>query len=97
MGAAWVAAVLAACADDDARRGVRALAVEPLPVRDQVDARYTTSVIAALLVKDASRRIDELRGRVQRAAETTTERDDLFGQLMALEAYRRELQEQTES
>ncbi len=97
VGAAWVEAVLAACADDDARRGVRALAVEPLPVRDQVDARYTTSVIAALLVKDASRRIDELRGRVQRAAETTTERDDLFGQLMALEAYRRELQEQTES
>lgn len=96
-GAAWVDAVLAACPNDDVRRGVRALSVEPLPVRDAVDVRYTTSVIAALLVRDASRRIEDLRGRVQRAEEGSPERESLFGQLMALETYRRELRQQADS
>ncbi|MFY9330980.1 MAG: DNA primase [Candidatus Nanopelagicales bacterium] len=96
-GAEWIEAVLAACPDDDVRRGVRALAVEPLPVRGQVDSRYTTSVIASLLVKDASRRIEALRGRVQRADEGGADRDVLFGELMALEAYRRELRQQADT
>jgi DNA primase len=94
--ASWVQAVLEACPDDQVRSHVRALAVEPMPVSGAASARYATSVIARLLEFDASRRIDDLRGRVQRAEEGSPERDALFGDLMALEAYRRDLREQGE-
>lgn len=94
--AAWVSAVLAACPDDDVRRGVQALSVEPMPVSGEPDIRYATSVIARLLEFDAERRIADLRGRVQRAEEGTPERERLFADLMALEAYRRDLREQGE-
>ncbi len=94
--AAWVNAVLAACPDDDVRRGVQALSVEPMPVSGEPDIRYATSVIARLLEFDAERRVAELRGRVQRADEGTPERETLFADLMALEAYRRDLREQGE-
>ena len=66
VGLAWVDAVLAACPDDEVRGRVRGLAVEPLPVSQEADARYATSVIARLLEMDAARRIGELRGRLQR-------------------------------
>lgn len=89
-------AVLDACPDDEVRSTVRALAVEPMPVSDSANARYATSVIARLLEFDASRRIEDLRGRVQRAAEGSPERDALFADLMALEAYRRDLRDQGE-
>ncbi|MEK9665343.1 MAG: DNA primase, partial [Candidatus Nanopelagicales bacterium] len=85
------------CRDDDVRSMVRGLAVEPLPVANQVDARYTTSVIARLLEMDAGRRISELRGRLQRLDEGTPEQVTAFADLMALEAYRRDLREQRES
>jgi DNA primase len=96
VGGAWVQAVLDACPDDEVRSTVRALAVEPMPVSDSANARYATSVIARLLEFDASRRIEDLRGRVQRAAEGSPERDALFADLMALEAYRRDLRDQGE-
>jgi DNA primase len=96
VGGAWVQAVLDACPDDEVRSTVRALAVEPMPVSDSANARYSTSVIARLLEFDASRRIEDLRGRVQRAAEGSPERDALFADLMALEAYRRDLRDQGE-
>lgn len=94
--AEWVQAVLDACPDDEVRSRVRALAVEPLPVSGSVDARYATSVVARLLEFDASRRIEDLRGRLQRAEEGSPERDALFTQLMGLEAYRRDLRDQGE-
>ena len=97
VGLAWVDAVLAQCADDTVRGVVRALAVEPLPVADRVDARFTTSVIARLLEMDAGRRIAELRGRLQRLDEGTPEQTTAFAELMALESYRRDLREQRES
>lgn len=96
VGLAWVDAVLAACADDDVRGRVRGLSVEPLPVSDEADARYATSVIARLLEMDAARRIGELRGRLQRLDEGTPEQAAAFADLMALEAYRRDLREQRE-
>lgn len=96
-GLAWVDAVLAQCPDDAVRSAVRGLAVEPMPVANQVDARYTTSVIARLLEMDAGRRIAELRGRLQRLDEGTPEQVSAFADLMALEAYRRDLREQRES
>lgn len=97
VGLPWVDAVLAACPDDDVRGRVRGLAVEPLPVAHGADARYATSVIARLLEMDAARRIGELRGRLQRLEEGTPEQAGAFADLMALEAYRRDLREQRES
>jgi len=96
VGLAWVDAVLAACPDDDVRGRVRGLAVEPLPVSQEADARYATSVIARLLEMDAARRIGELRGRLQRLEEGAPEQAAAFADLMALESYRRDLREQRE-
>ena len=96
VGLAWVDAVLGACPDDDVRGRVRGLAVEPLPVSQEADARYATSVIARLLEMDAARRIGELRGRLQRLEEGAPEQAAAFADLMALESYRRDLREQRE-
>ncbi len=95
--AAWIQTVLDACPDDDVRTRVRELSVEPMPVSNAADARYITSVIARLLELDASRRIEDLRGRVQRADVDSPQRDALFAELMSLEAYRRDLREQGEA
>lgn len=97
VGMAWMDAVLAACLDDEVRARTRGLAVEPLPVADQADARYATSVIARLLEMDAARRIGELRGRLQRLDEGTPEQAAAFADLMALESYRRDLRDQREN
>jgi DNA primase len=97
VGLPWVDAVLAACPDDDVRGRVRGLAVEPIPVSQEADARYATAVIARLLEMDAARRIGELRGRLQRLEEGTPEQAGAFADLMALEAYRRDLREQREA
>ena len=93
---AWIQAVLDACPDDEVRTRVRELSVEPMPVTTGASARYTTSVIARLLELDASRRIEDLRGRLQRAEEGSAQRDALFAELMGLEAYRRDLRDQGE-
>jgi DNA primase len=95
-GLPWIDAVLQSCPDDEVRGRVRGLAVEPLPVSHTVDARYATSVIARLLEMDAARRIGELRGRLQRLDEGTPEQAAAFADLMALEAYRRDLRDQRE-
>lgn len=96
VGLAWIDAVLAECPDDEVRDDVRALAVAPMPVSDGADARYATSVIARLLELDASRRIAELRGRLQRADTDDEGQAAVFAELMALEATRRQLREQGE-
>ena len=95
-GLEWIDRVLEACPDDETRSLTRGLAVEPLPVAGAVDARFTTSVIARLLEMDASRRIVDLRGRMQRLDEGSAEQTQAFADLMALEAYRRDLREHHE-
>jgi len=92
---AWLDAVLAACPDDAVRAVVHELAVEPLPI-DEVDARYAHAVIARLLEIDASRRIADLKARLQRV-EPAGDPDgyqQLFADVLALEQYRRGLREQ---
>ncbi len=92
---AWLDAVLAACPDDAVRAVVHELAVEPLPI-DEADARYAQSVLARLLEIDASRRITDVKARLQRV-EPSTDPDTyqaLFADVLALEAYRRGLREQ---
>ena len=92
---AWLDAVLEACPDDAVRAVVHELAVEPSPI-DEMDARYAQSVVARLLEIDASRRITDLKARLQRiepAAEPDTYQA-LFADVLALEQYRRGLREQ---
>ena len=90
-GLPWIDAVLKHSADDDVRGLVRQLAVEPLPADAGQDARYATSVVARLLELDAGRRIDDLRGRLQRTDPAGQEHQGLFADLLALEEYRRSL------
>jgi DNA primase len=94
-GLGWIDMVLEQCRDDEVRRMVRELAVDPVPAESGHDARYATSVIARLLELDASRRVDDLKGRLQRAdpIEQAGEHERLFADLLALEDYRRSLRQ----
>jgi DNA primase len=92
---AWLDAVLAACPDDAVRSVVHELAVDPMPI-GEVDQRYAHSVIARLLEIDASRRITDVKARLQRV-EPSSDPDAyqaLFADVLALESYRRGLREQ---
>lgn len=95
-GLAWIDAVLEASADDEVRRLIRELAVEPLPAEAGQDSRYAIGVIARLLELDAGRRIDDLRGRLQRTDPEDAEAyGRAFAELLALEDYRRSLNQQS--
>jgi len=74
---------------------VHELAVDPMPI-GEVDQRYAHSVIARLLEIDASRRITDVKARLQRV-EPSSDPDAyqaLFADVLALESYRRGLREQ---
>lgn len=97
-GHQWIEAILAACPDDALRAYVREFAVDPLHARGEDDEQlrdYGTAVIARLLEMDATRRIVELKGRLQRTnpTEAEAEYNRQFGDLLALEQYRRQLRE----
>ncbi len=96
-GLLWIDAVLEACADDEDRRIVRELSVEPLPAQSGYDAHYAASVVARLLELDASRRVEEVKGQLQRTdpVEQATEHQQVFAELLALEEYRRSLRRGT--
>ena len=74
---------------------VRELAVEPLPAEFGQDTRYAIGVISHLLELDASRRIEDLRGRLQRTDPIgqDAEYKQCFADLLALEDYRRSLRQ----
>ncbi len=93
-GLAWIDAVLEAAPDDEVRRMVRELSVDPLPADAVHSDRYATSLIARLLELDAGRRIVDVRGRLQRteADEQEELHQQLFAELLELETYRRSLQ-----
>ncbi|MDP4804734.1 MAG: DNA primase [Candidatus Nanopelagicales bacterium] len=90
----WIDAVLDQAEDDEVRRLIRELCVEPMPADESGGAAYVTGVISRLLELDSTRRIDELKSRVQRADEQ--EQPQLFADLMALEEYRRMLRTQAQ-
>lgn len=96
-GLSWIDAVLEHADDDSVRRLVRELAVEPLPAEFGQDARYAIGVISRLLELDASRRIADLRGRLQRTDPVTEPADyqQCFADLLALEDYRRSLRQES--
>jgi DNA primase len=89
----WVQAVIEV-SDEDTASQVRALSVEPLPV-DRPDERYVQAVLARVLELDAGRRIDEIKGVLQRSdlQDDAAEQERLLGDLLALEQYRRAMRE----
>lgn len=97
---AWITAVLEQCPDDEVRSRVRGLAVE-LPRalfgdnHASVDERFAVNVLSRLLELDASRRLSEVKARLQRInpLENEDEYRRLFADVLALEQYRRQLRE----
>ena len=89
----WVQAVIEV-SDEATASQVRALSVEPLPV-DRPDERYVQAVLARVLELDAGRRIDEIKGVLQRSdlQDDAAEQERLLGDLLALEQYRRSMRE----
>lgn len=90
----WVAAVLSQSSSDEVSAHIRALAVEPIPVIEP-DERYVQAVLAKLLELDAGRRIDEVKGALNRidAGDSAEEQSQLLADLLSLEQYRREMRE----
>jgi DNA primase len=98
--AEWIAAVLGQCPDDEVRARVRALAVEPPRAlfgddHSSLNERFVVNVLSRLLELDASRRLSQVKARLQRI--NPVENDDeyrrLFADVLALEQYRRELRD----
>jgi DNA primase len=92
-GQEWMDAVMLACPDDTVRDLVRELAVEPLVTSGEPTGRYATSIVARLLSDEAGRRMADLKrelgqlDQIGQAAQAAA----VFADVMALEAYRREL------
>jgi DNA primase len=93
-GPGWMAAVEEHL-DAGLRSGVHALAVEPLRSGALGDDRYADAVLARMHEIVASRRVAALKSKLQRInpQEQPEEHARLFGELIALESYRRGLRE----
>jgi DNA primase len=90
-GPAWTEAVTSQLADERIVRGVHALAVEPLHAGADGVERYAGAVLARMHEVVAARQIATLKSKLQRMnpIETPDEHARLFGELIALESYRR--------
>ncbi len=75
---------------------VSALAVEPLHVTGDPDARVVSAYVVRLRELTALRRISQVKSKLQRMnpVTQTAEYNRLFGELVALESHRRSLREQ---
>jgi len=95
-GSEWPARV-AAHLDESLRSGVTALAVEPLrtPTEPDALARYAALMLARMHEIVTGRQVVALKSRLQRInpLEAADEHARLFGELIALESYRRNLRE----
>ncbi|HKE51044.1 MAG TPA: DNA primase [Actinomycetes bacterium] len=94
-GPGWVAAVRESAPDDAVRTLVTELAVEPVRSTGDPDPRYTSAVLARLAEMAMTRRITELKSKLQRTNPLTAEQEynRLFGELIALESQARGLRE----
>ncbi len=93
-GPAWTAAVEQHL-EEALRSGVHALTVEPLHSGAEGQERYADAVLARMHEIVTSRQVARLKGRLQRVnpIEQAEEHARLFGELIALESYRRGLRE----
>ncbi len=95
-GANWVSEVSLSLEDDGLQKLVGRLAVETLRVAEEALPRYVSGVLARLQEVWVSGQIADLKSKVQRMspAEDPEGFSALFGDLVALEEYRRGLLEQ---
>ena len=95
-GAAWVEKVAAGAETDSVRELVTELAVEPMQTNDEDDPRYAASLLARLQEMALTRRITDLKSRVQRVnpVDSPDEYNRLFGELIVLERNKIGLREQ---
>jgi DNA primase len=93
---AWVSRLREQAPDDPVRALVTELAVEPLRSTGEADERYAGALLARVQELATTRRIAELKSRLQRLnpLEHPEECNRLFGELVALEQHRRGLREQ---
>ncbi|MGH3357004.1 MAG: DNA primase [Nocardioidaceae bacterium] len=91
----WESGVRDHAEDDDSRSAVSALLVEPLHWSGEPDGRFAGALVARLQELTASRRIEQVKSRLQRMnpVEQAGEYNRLFGELVALEQHRRTLRE----
>lgn len=95
-GAVWVERVREACTDLAAAALVGELAVEPLRLDGDPDPRYVAVTMARLQLSSVSRRLHDLKSRVQRL-NPVTHKDEyltLAGELFSMEQHARALREQ---
>jgi DNA primase len=92
----WLDAVMETAADDAVRSVVRELTVEPVRSDGELDERYAGAVVARLRELAATRRVTDVKSRLQRLNPVEAQEDynRLFGELVALEQHRRALREQ---
>ncbi|GAA3086589.1 DNA primase [Kribbella aluminosa] len=92
-GEAWVVAVRDAIGNDPAAAVVGALAVDPLRLGREPDEQYALLLLARLQELTCARRIGDLKSKLQRTnpIDRADEYNRMFGELIALEAYRAEL------
>jgi DNA primase len=95
-GAGWLEAVRDACGDLGARALVAELGVEPLHLAAEPDPRYVTITLARLQLPSVTRRIADLKSRLQRLnpVQHVEEHLRLFGELVSLEQHARALRNQ---
>jgi DNA primase len=94
-GAAWAARLREAAPGEDARTFVTRLAVEPLRLNAEPDARYAGAILARVGELAVSRQITALKSRLQRLnpVESQAGYNKIFGDLVALEQRRKVLWE----
>ena len=95
----WAQAVLDVAADDTVRNLVMQVAVEPLLYQggDAAEQNYVVKLLPRLRELAVTRRIVELKGRLQRMSpigDTADAYNRLWGELMALEGLKRDLREE---
>jgi DNA primase len=95
-GPALIDAATPHCPQGMARRVLSELAVEPLRSKGEADSRYIGGVLAAVQENFVGRQINEIKSKLQRLSPVESPEDyrALFGDLVALEQYRKALRDQ---
>jgi DNA primase len=92
-GNEWVGRLQESAETDSVRDLITELAVEPLQSTDDGDPRYAEALLIRLEEMALTRRIQELKSKVQRLnpVEHQEEYNRLFGELIALETHKKGL------
>ncbi len=95
-GSGWGTRLRATTEDPRVQGLIAELSVEPLPTVKEPNEQYVRQYVSRLRELTAMRRIAEVKSKLQRTnpLEHATDYNKMFGELVALEQFRRELREQ---